>query len=94
MILNLEVHPTYSFLNLPQDIEVPRKFMWPVPIIREQGYFGTCVGFGAAMLKNIQETAQKDYVEGGFSPLFIYSLCKQQDRLPRYWGYIYSAGHG
>lgn len=67
---------------IPQDIEVPRKFMWPVPIIREQGYFGTCVGFGAAMLKNIQETAQKDYVEGGFSPLFIYSLCKQQDGYP------------
>lgn len=71
---------------IPQDIQVPRRLMWGAPVIREQGAFGTCVGFGAAALKNIQEVAQKDYIDGGFSPLFIYTLCKQQDGYPNIEG--------
>ena len=71
---------------IPQDIVVPSKFSWGAPIIREQGGFGTCVGFGAAALKNIQEVAQNDYIDGGFSPLFIYTLCKQQDGYPNIEG--------
>ena len=44
--------------------------------------------FGSAGLKNVQEHVQKDYVEGGFSPLFVYTLCKQQDGIPYQEGTI------
>ena len=67
---------------IPSDQEVPKKVLWNLPVIRDQGPFGSCVGFGTAGLKNIQENEQKDYVDGGLSPLFIYTLCKQQDGIP------------
>lgn len=62
---------------------LPRKFsrrseMGPV---RNQGQFGTCVGFGSAGVKDNQESREW----GGkvqTSPLYIYAKCKQQDGIP------------
>ena len=71
---------------IPKDMILPRKVSWGLPIIRDQGRFGSCVGFGTAGLKNIQENEQKDYIDGGFSPLFIYTLCKEQDGIPNQEG--------
>lgn len=71
-----------STAAIAQDINVPSKKTWDVPLIRSQGTFGTCVGQGAACLKDVQETVQRDFPPGGFSPLFIYSICKERDGIP------------
>ncbi len=49
---------------------------------RNQGRFGTCVAFASTHIKNLQEIKQGDLPNGGLSPLFIYSLCKDLDGIP------------
>ncbi len=77
---------------IPAEIELEDKFCWSVPTIRDQGKHGLCVGFAGAGTKNIQEINDNNYVDGGFSPLFLYTLCKQIDGIPNEEGtYVRSA---
>lgn len=57
----------------------PTSFFHEKVGIKDQGSFGTCVGFASSYIKEIQEKLNypvKDYV---FSPLFIYDECKKID---------------
>jgi hypothetical protein len=67
---------------IPQDTIIPSKVFWKPPLFRDQGNKGTCVGFGNSGLKNIHEYIEGTYTEGGYSPLFIYSICKTLDGKP------------
>jgi len=67
---------------IPKDNIIPNKFYWEPPIIRDQGNYGMCVGFGSAGDKNIQEYTEGDYQSDGFSPLFVYTICKSLDGCP------------
>jgi len=71
---------------IPEDTDIPSKFFWNIPFIRNQGIYGSCVGFGSAGLKNVQENIQDNLITDGLSPLFIYTLCKQQDGIPNQEG--------
>lgn len=71
---------------IPTDTILPRKKSWGLPIILDQDDFGTCVGFGTAGLKNVQESVEGTYVKDGFSPLFVYSECKKEDGIPHIEG--------
>lgn len=71
---------------IPQDTLLPSNIEWNVPYIRNQGSFGSCVGFGTMGNKNSQEYADRDLVDGGFSPLFIYTICKSLDGCPNQEG--------
>ena len=67
---------------IPQDTILPSKVFWEPPLLRDQVNKGVCVGMGSGALKNIHEDVEGDFVDGGFSPLFIYSLCKSLDGRP------------
>jgi len=69
---------------IPTDITLPvrtnnKRF---VKYVRDQGIFPTCVGFGSAAYRNIQEEIDYNLPENGLSPLYIYTLCKQIDGIP------------
>lgn len=71
---------------------LPDKFLLEKTLIRDQGQWGSCVGHAAASLKISQEKFDNPQVNLDFSPLFIYSLCKQRDGIPEEEGtYIRTA---
>ena len=53
-----------------------------MPVVRDQGNLGTCVGFASWAIKEWQEAQQRKVPEGGLSPGFIYALCKTLDGIP------------
>lgn len=54
-----------------------------LPPVFDQGQRGTCVACaGTWTVKAYEEIAAGDYPSGGFSPAFLYSLCKQNDGAP------------
>lgn len=69
---------------IPQDSDLENYFSWrdKDPLIINQGNHGTCVGCASAGIKNIHEIVEGDFVEDGYSPLFIYTLCKKLDGIP------------
>lgn len=69
---------------IPQDTILESEFSWldKDNIIIDQLNLGSCVGCASAGIKNVHETAEGDFVQGGYSPLFIYTLCKQNDGIP------------
>ena len=74
----------YLYKTFRQPVGLPNRFsrrhlFGPV---RDQGVYGTCVGFGAGGVKDGQEAV--NYPGGGLevSPLYIYTYCKQMDGMP------------
>jgi len=65
----------------PHDTKLPSKVSWKdkVPMILDQGGYGICVGAAGTAMKNIQETIQGDCPIHGFSPVYLYTLCKKLD---------------
>lgn len=60
--------------------------------VRDQGPFGTCVGYGTAAFREIQEAADSHPVAPRLSPLHIYTECKAIDGIPHIEGtYIRTA---
>lgn len=55
-------------------------------IVLDQGPYGICVGCSGAGLKNKQEQKSGTLPIGGFSPVYLYTLCKQIDGIPNIWG--------
>jgi C1A family cysteine protease len=49
--------------------------------VRNQGQFGTCVGFAAAAVKDNQESREAGQ-QVVTSPLYLYKRCKEQDGIP------------
>lgn len=67
--------------------KLPAKFsrrseMGPV---RNQGQFGTCVGFAAAAVKDNQESREAGQ-QVVTSPLYLYKRCKERDGIPNQEG--------
>ena len=60
------------------------KFSWIDydKITYNQGKLSICVGCASAGIKNIQESIEGDFPNGGLSPLYLYILCKQIDGIP------------
>ena len=55
--------------------------------IMDQGRCGLCAGFSGAQIGNIAANQQKNLPDGGgLSPLFLYTLCKQEDGIPNQEG--------
>ena len=73
-----------STAAIPMDIKLPDRVSCrpEVKYVRHQGVFGTCVGFGGAAVKNIHEVFDNNLPDGGMSPLYLYSRCKQLDGIP------------
>lgn len=73
-----------STAAIPMDIKLPDRVSCrpEVKYVRHQGVFGTCVGFGGAAVKNIHEVIDNNLPDGGMSPLYLYSRCKQLDGIP------------
>ena len=69
---------------IPQDIQIKPKVSWldkdTVDIY--QGNHPICVGASGAGIKNIHETMEGTFVSQGFSPLFLYTMCKAIDGIP------------
>ncbi|WP_026487655.1 stalk domain-containing protein [Caldanaerobius polysaccharolyticus] len=53
-----------------------------MPPVRDQGPYGTCVGFATWAIKEWQERQQNDTPQSGLSPRFIYQMAKQLDGVP------------
>jgi C1A family cysteine protease len=77
-----------SKAGIPSDITIPVKTnnRQHILYVRNQGNFGTCVGFGSAAFKNIQEKIDQNLPVNGFSPLYIYTRCKEIDGIPNVEG--------
>jgi len=77
-----------STAAIPQDLSLPSKFSLrnKVKYILDQGSTSMCVGFASANLKNIQEVDDNNLPDKGFSPLYVYTLCKQLDGIPNMKG--------
>ena len=73
---------------------LPDKFLLEKTIVRDQGQWGSCVGHAAASLKISQEKLDNPQVNLDFSPLFIYSLCKQRDGIPEKGRNLHSDSYG
>jgi len=73
---------------IPCDLGLESRFSWQDkdPVCINQGNFGTCTGCATAGIKDVHEFVEGDYVDGGFSPLFIYSICKTLDGMPNQVG--------
>lgn len=78
----------YIYRSIRAPVKLPSKFSWRhlYGPVRDQGPYGTCVGFGASGVKDGQEAV--NYPGGGlrFSPLYVYTLCKQLDGIPHIEG--------
>jgi len=74
----------------PHDTKISSKISWKdkVPMVLDQSSFGICVGAAGATMKNIQETIQGDCPIHGFSPVYLYTLCKKLDgdKYNKNWG--------
>lgn len=74
----------YIYKTLRRPVGLPNKFSRRQLFgsVRNQGQYGSCVGFGAGGVKDGQEGV--NYPGGGvtISPLFIYTCCKQMDGIP------------
>ncbi|MGI6227838.1 MAG: SPOR domain-containing protein [Peptococcales bacterium] len=66
---------------IPTDSPTEAKFSWLEydPITIDQGQFGTCVGCASAGIKNVHEKVEGTFIEGGYSSLFLYTMCKWLD---------------
>lgn len=76
-------HRDYIYAQLIDTTqELPKSFFWDKTPVRNQGSFGTCVGFACSATKDKQEA--KNYPSRGIrtSPLFIYTECKKRDGIP------------
>lgn len=78
----------WKFTNFMGVKALPPEFIRTseMPPVRDQGKYGTCVGHAAWAQKSWQERQQGDEPGGGLSPLFIYSVCKTLDGIPRQAG--------
>lgn len=62
---------------------LPHKFSRRLEMgpVRDQGVYGTCIGFAASGVKDNQE--RREYkTDVQTSPLYIYKRCKEQDGIP------------
>lgn len=69
----------WLYSSMKPYVKIPSEFFYPNIPFRDQGHYGTCVGFGSASLKTIQELSDSQL---NASPLFIYKECKKIDGLP------------
>lgn len=80
----LDIRDFPSTAGIPTDIALPSKTnnRAKIKYVRNQNQYGTCVGFGNTALKNIQELNDSNLPDQGFSPLYLYTECKQIDGIP------------
>lgn len=81
----------YKYLNFSlaaQNLEVETvDYRDKMPPVFDQGQRGSCVACASTWtVKAYQEVAEGDYPEGGLSPAFVYTLCKQNDGAPHQEG--------
>lgn len=81
----------YQYINLygleSQEKPIAIDFRPQLPPVFDQGQRGTCVACaGTWTVKAYEEIAAGDYPPEGFSPAFLYSLCKQNDGSPKQEG--------
>lgn len=74
----------YIYRTIREPVGLPNKFsrrhlFGPV---RNQGMYGSCVGFGATGVKDGQEAVNYPGQGVTLSPLYVYALCKQLDGIP------------
>jgi hypothetical protein len=74
----------YIYKSFKRPVGLPNKFsrrhlFGPA---RDQGPYGTCVGFGAGGVKDGQEAMNYPGRGLELSPLYIYTYCKQMDGMP------------
>lgn len=77
---------------IPRDIQVPSKlsYRYKDETVLDQGVHGICVGCGCAEIKNVHELAKLPV--NGFSPVYVYALCKQVDGIPDIQGTFVRTG--
>ncbi len=75
-------HRDYIYGQMVGIEQLPTSFFWDRLPVRNQGSYGTCVGFASAAVKDRQEA--KNYPSRGIrtSSLFVYEECKKQDGIP------------
>lgn len=81
----------FSLLAIvPHDTKLPAKISWKdkVPMVLDQGPFGICVGAAGTAMENIQKTIKGNCPAHGFSPIYLYTLCKSLDgdKTNKNWG--------
>ncbi len=79
-------HRDYIYGQMVSIDQLPKLFFWDKLPVRNQGSFGTCVGFASAGVKDRQEAKNYPSRSISTSPLFIYEECKKQDGIPNTQG--------
>jgi hypothetical protein len=67
----------YQYRYFAAVTPLPSRVVYDMPPVRDQGQFGTCVGFASWAVKESQEKGKCPPL----SPRFIYAMCKQLDGL-------------
>jgi C1A family cysteine protease len=79
LIKSLPDSRDFIYSNLKSSVSLPSSFAYPETPLRNQGKRGTCVGFGSANMRDVQELSDS-LIQ--VSPLFIYLESKKIDGLP------------
>lgn len=76
----------FSYQAMKGVTQLPSMYFMDRLPIRDQGRFGTCVGYAASAIKDRQERVNHPGRNYETSPLYVYSECKRLDGIPNVEG--------